>query len=51
MLPCIGPSFPWGPIYKSKNPSLTTQGYADLTDVTLAGEDNRSQANISCLNL
>ena len=38
----IGPRYTWGPIYGSKSLKLTTRGFADLTDVTLADEDANS---------
>ena len=38
----IGPRCPWGPIYGSGRPSVTTYKtfFADLTDVTLAVDDS-----------
>ena len=38
----IGPRCPWGPIYGSWCPSVSTRLFADLIDVTLADEDSNS---------
>ena len=38
----IGPRCPWGPIYGSGSLKLSKGRFADLTDVTLANEDNNS---------
>ena len=36
------PRYTWGPVYGSECLSLTEPPFADLTDVTLAEEDNNS---------
>ena len=38
----IGPRCPWGPIYGSGPMSVRPTPFADLTDVTLADENNNS---------
>ena len=38
----IGPRCPWGPIYGSGSLKLRMRRFADLTDVTLVDEDNKS---------
>ena len=40
----IGPKCPWGPIYGSWCQWVSTRGFADITDVTLADEDSNTIA-------